>query len=302
MIGELDKPGWGCLVTAQRAVTASGGEELTLDYVLVALLEEDSSGVVSRAMHAAGGDPSQVRAAIGSVPSLPRAQLLAGTGIYPDAETRAIMDRAFAEATSREHLLVEPGHLMLAMVSDPACSAYSLLLDNGVQLDRLCDCLVELLPTNTDSEEDLREWSHRFPRLPSEEVADLAAQVAAWREACRLVGIVKRQDQGLLGPEEDPVAISPAERVHLEQVQEETRDALLRLLDHHAYLAWEAARQCARQGHDFAYSYDRARKMIFGACMSYTGWTNVAFEQYAEARLASEMGCDFDEGWTSNGT
>lgn len=291
MIKGLDRNGWRCVLAAQHAVTAGGGEQISPDYLLSALLD-DSTGVVGQALCGCGASPSQVRAAIGpagrweSTPS-------AGTTIRPSSETESVLNGALAEAGAREHLYVEPGHLLLAMVSDTQSSTSRCLLELGVNIDHLRERLLDLLPTHTVDEEHLRQSSERCPRLTAERVRELTDQIAAWHEANSLLGLVWRQKHGTLRAGEQPVTISPAEHARLERVCADTKEAWLRLQDHHAYLAWAAAEQCAARGHDLAYSYSRATNALTRACLSYSAReTTSSFVQYAKSTIAEELRCE----------
>lgn len=300
VIGEFDSEAWDCLLAAQRAVTADGRTEIGSDDVLGALLDQDESGIVRQVVDDAGIALSQIRASLRSV-TLSRSSLADGNHIQPNVETRAIMDSALSEARAREHLYVESGHLLLAILLDPACAAYRILVEAGADPDRLVSRLVALLPAKALTEEAIRRDSKRWPRLTAKQVRDLAHQHAAGREANRVLGLVEREARGCLAPGEEAVTLSSGERTQLERVREDTRGAWLRLATHHAYLAWTAARHCAAQGHDLGYCYAHANRALSGACLTYSPWHAEPLDEYAKLYIANCMsefvGCELEDGW-----
>ncbi len=251
------------------------------EHLLLGLLE-DESGVVAQALRASGG--AEIQSLIASV---------AGTGpehpigreLRPTDETRAILERAVIEASTAEHIYVQPGHILLAIVRDPACSGSLQLLDLGVDLDCLDQHLVELLSRKTVDVDSLRQSSERYPRLTAIELRELAEQVSVWQQSSRLIGL-------------DP---SPVEGPELQRLQTRTRGAWLRLQNHHLYLAWAAAKHCAVQGHDLAYAYTIAGRALTGAVLSFAPMDGVPFEQYASSYVAGRMDqlldCNFADDW-----
>lgn len=267
---------WACLVTAQRLATADGREAVSLADMLSGLLLEDGSGLVPQALRESGFSmPSVTPPVNGSVGLVT---------VRQSREVEIVTERACSEAALREHIHVEPGHVLLAMANDPTCAGHHLLLDAGADTDRLCDLLVEQLPTSTVDEASLRRGSERLPRLTAEQTDALTAQVWAWRAAIKTL-------------REDP-AVGPGERHRLEQVLDRTSGAVMRLQRHHLYLAWAAAEQCGDRGHDVAFCYDLAHKLLTGACLAFAPSETTSFKSYAWEHIAEGVaeliGCDID--------
>jgi hypothetical protein len=121
-----------------------------------------------------------------------------------------------------------------------------------VSPDAIARRLGEILPIRRVDEEWLRATVEKFPRLTAAETRDLAEQVMAWRAANRALG--ENRDT--------------AEEARLYATQARTREAWLRLGNHHRYIAWSAAKHCAEEGHDLWYCYMLAGSALTGAVLS----------------------------------
>ncbi len=272
-LGELSRASWGCLVAAQREAAARGAVQIASDHLLLGLVNDGPRDVIE-ALHESGIAPVDIQAAIGAATmELGTAAL---TEISPDAETRTIAQRALAEASSREHVDIEPGHLLLALMSCSASSGCQLLVHLGADLKLLRERVVEKLTPKVIDASFLRRSSERFPRLTADQTQELAEEVAAWREAARLLA-------------EEHDTLSHAAREQLVGVRADTREAWLRLQGHHAHLVWAAAKRCADQGHDLQYAFGVATKALTGACFSFDPWEEVPFEEYARSQVADSM-------------
>ena len=241
-------------------------ERYGAEHLLLGLLE-DATGVVERAFAGVGVSVQDVRSRAGS--PLPVGSGVRGDRVQPCPEVDSIEERALVLAASREHLVVEPGHLLHAIASELGSSACGILIDLGADLMGLQLRLDELLPTKTIDE--LTLWKQVRPE-------PLASEVE--RSSNASVRVERRGE--ILRSEGE--AVTPSERARLERIVDETdwARAMIDLQMKLTYLYWELAKSYAAAGHNLAYVFNLACNPGFqGALFSYTLSNPEPFTDYA---------------------
>lgn len=231
--------------------------------LLLAALAEDRT--VAEALDTVGVRAEAVRAAAG-ISQQDHAEAVRRAGLaqpidqmrFPAPEVREVMSGAEAEAASREHYFVEPGHLVLAMEHRSSSPGHRLLRALTSDVARVYERLADALPAEETSEEQLLLYAQRYPRLPEEESRRLARDLAQRNRTRPLLAIEKDQLTG-------------EQRAALEERRASlARNPALQLNRHHVHVVIEAAVECARRGHRFPYAFYIAEQAQIKASNRFT--------------------------------
>ena len=178
--------------------------------------------------------------------------------------TWLVLHRAEQAAFVREHVVVEPGHLLLGMLEDPGCDGARLLRDAGADLAALADEIDRRLPGQTLDAEWHRAEAERHPSLSAEAVQRLLEDLGEWHRAMRSLRERRRAIAAGETPrvaDEDVAGVAQHAREHA---------AWVPLTDHHRHLAVAAADAHAPE-HPFGFTYLVALGALSLTCRKYDG-------------------------------
>lgn len=264
-----------CRRAAAREARARGLDTYGSEHLLLGLLE-DRTEVIVRTLRRLGVSEAEVRAWTSPPPN----EYLGPESLpapVPTEEVEDIEYRASRLAAEREHLHVEPGHLLLAIARDEDCWASVLLRAGGVDLSQLREVLEGLLHRSADDKDALLPLP--YPRLADDAVRRLLEEWHAHRATARLIleGVEN------LAPAERAKAVG---RLH---AHEEGSAIVLQLFGHLAHVAWGVAEEFAALGHDFVYVYHLAHRTFYVLLDSYSPADIDRFDTYATSHMKEAL-------------
>ena len=233
--GQLEPPGLLLAMTADPAVEAA----LTRCGISAAAIEQ-------------------------AVAAWPPRTAQAGVEVSLAPATWLVLHRAEAAAFVREHVAVEPGHLLLGMLEDPGCDGAGLLRDAGADLAALAAEIDRRLPGQTLDIAWHRADAERHPPLSAEAVQRLLEDLREWHKAMRSLRERRRAIAAGETPrvaDEDLPGLAQHAREHA---------AWVPLTDHHRHLAIAAADAHAPE-HPFGFTYLVALGALSVTCRKYDG-------------------------------
>jgi hypothetical protein len=178
--------------------------------------------------------------------------------------TWLVLHRAEQAAFVREHVAVEPGHLLLGMLEDPGCAGARLLRDAGADPAALAAEIDRRLPGQTLDVAWHRAQAERHPPLSADAVQRLLEDLGEWHMAMRSLRERRRAIAAGETPrvaDEDLPAVRQYAREHA---------AWVPLTDHHRHLAIAAADARAPE-HPFGFTYLVALGALSVTCRKYDG-------------------------------
>ncbi|MDP2341492.1 MAG: Clp protease N-terminal domain-containing protein, partial [Deltaproteobacteria bacterium] len=238
----------------ERATVAArdgGARETHTAHLLVALLDEP---VVCDALSDCGISSAQVRSAVDDA-----APGLNGRPTDPASysdEAHSVFDSAARLAFGSEHVKVECGHMLLAIVSDGASEGARVLDSLGVDLDKISQSVASRLPTVVHDADVLRTQAARCPRLSAAEVRMLLTDLVEYQNAVRTLR--DAGDDQLPG---QPSRLSDQQRALIRE-HAMKHATWLDLFNHHLYLVVAASKTRAAAGHDFGFAHKVASQAL----------------------------------------
>lgn len=203
--------------------------------------------------------------------------------------TRLVLHRAEQAAFVREHVAVEPGHMLLGMLEDPGCDGARLLAGAGADLAALAAEIDGRLPGQVLDVEWHRAEAARHPPLSAEAVQRLLEDLGEWHGAMRALRERRRAIAAGETPrvaDEDVPAVNRHAREHA---------AWIPLTDHHRHLAIAAADAHAPE-HPFGFTYLVALGALSMACRKYDGRAEpAAFLRIAQQKIDTALERTFRE-------
>ena len=130
--------------TAQGLAESKGHQEIRIEHLLGALLEQTEGGVVP-ALKKIGVDPAVLRAKTADL--LDRIPKVSGSGfgqVYVAPQLKKTLDRAFNIAKEMQDEYVSQEHLFLAMLEEKDAPAAAMLKAGGVNKEAFLQALVDI--------------------------------------------------------------------------------------------------------------------------------------------------------------
>jgi hypothetical protein len=178
--------------------------------------------------------------------------------------TWLVLHHAEQAAFAREHVVIEPGHLLLGMLEDPGCDGARLLRDAGADLASLAAEIDRRLPGQTLDAEWHRAQADRHPPLSAEAVQRLLEDLGEWHRAMRSL----RERRRAIAAGETPRMADEEVSGVAQHAREHA--AWVPLIDHHRHLAVAAADAHAPE-HPFGFTYLVALGALSVTCRKYDG-------------------------------
>ena len=268
---------------ALQAARAGGAAELEPPALMLALTADPA---VDESLARCGVSTEAIKRAVAAWPRSP-AQPGADVAIAPG--TWLVLHRAEQTAFVREHVVVEPGHLLLGMLEDPGCDGARLLCDAGADLTALAAEIDGRLPGQTLDVDWHRAEAERHPALSAEAVQRLLEDLGEWHKAMRSLRERRRAiaagDTPRVADDEVP-AVEQHAREHA---------AWVPLTDHHRHLAIAAADAHAPE-HPFGFTYLVALGALSMGCRKYDGPAEqAAFLRTAQQKIDAALERTFRE-------
>jgi hypothetical protein len=253
--GAQDSP---AVQTALQAARERGAAELEPPDLLLALMADPAVGA---AIARCGVSTETIERAAAA---WPRRTAKPGPDVVIAPATWLVLHRAEQAAFVREHVAIEPGHLLLGMLEDPGCGGARVLRDAGADLATLAAEIDRRLPGQTLDVAWHRAEAQRHPPLSGEAVQRLLEDLGEWHKAMRALRERRRAVAAGEAPrvaDEDVAAVKHHAREHA---------AWVPLSDHHRHLAIAAADAHAPE-HPFGFTYLVALGALTTACRKYDG-------------------------------
>lgn len=249
---------WPAVAGAIQAARDEGAAELDSPLLLLTLTRDHA---VRDAIAAGGASPQAVEQ---TAIALPRRAAQPGEDLAIAPATWLVLHRSASAAFAREHVAVEPGHLLLGMLADPASDAARLLADAGADLASLAFEIDERLPGRPFDVAWHRNEAERRLSLSPDDIARLLGDLGEWHTALRSL----RERRRAIAAGETPRVADE----DVEGVRQHAREhaAWIPLTDHHLHVAIEAADAHA-PGHDFGFTYLIALHALSRTCRRYDG-------------------------------
>jgi len=199
-----------------------------------------------------------------AVAAWPPSTAPAGAELTIAPETWLVLHRAESAAFAREHVAVEPGHLLLGMLADPVSDGARLLVVARADPALLAAEIDRRLPVQPFDIDWHRDEAERHARLSSEAVEQLLEDLGEWHKALRSL----RERRRAIAAGETPRVADD----DVEAVRRHAREhaSWIPLRDHHRHLAIAAADAHVPE-HDFGFTYTIAHTAMFTTCRKYDG-------------------------------
>ena len=268
---------------ALQAARARGAAAVEPPELLLALTADPA---VRAAIARCGVSAETIARAVAAWPPSPAQP---GPDVVIAPATWLALHRAEQAAFVREHVAVEPGHLLLGMLEDPGCDGARLLFEAGADLAALAAEIDGRLPGQTLDVEWHRAEAARHPPLSAEAVQGLLEDLGEWHRAMRSLRERRRAIAAGEAPrvaDEDVPAVNRHAREHA---------AWIPLTDHHRHLAIAAADAHAPE-HPFGFTYLVALGALSMTCRKYDGPAEqAAFLRVAQQKIDTALERTFRE-------